>query len=271
MRHYSRAEMEQVYDHIVGERMPGVGPQEIGVLSTVKRYRIGARMQVGDKVYHYGLSAGVCLDNTLAFMMNGQDSPMTAIGAGGAVGAGATRVTIVLGGGGGPLQNGAYPLNYLEGGSVIFFAAGGLCTRGIKSSTLVAAGGGACTIVVDRPIPFALIAADTTEVTASRYAQVVPWGGVAAPGSAFGTAIGLASLPSAALDYLWYQTWGPIWIATDIALGIAAQNRIGYVAPDGSIHRLATAGAEWQKAGTLICTAIGGAQGAPFMNLEIDP
>lgn len=270
MRHYSRAEMAQVYDHVLGERMPGMGPQDIGVVSVVKRYRTGARMQIGDKVFHYGQAGGICLDNQLSFMMNGQDSPMTAILAGGVAPLGVSRVTIMLANGGGPAQNGAWPVNYLEGGSVIFMTAGGIYIRGIRTNTVVAAGGGATTITIDRPTLAALIAADSTEVSCSRYATIVPPGGVT-DGSAFANAVGLATVPCAANDWLWFQTWGPCWFGMDATIGVAAQNRIAYVAPDGSAHALATAGAEWQKAGTLVNNAIGGGQGAPFLNLELDP
>ena len=270
MRHYSRTEMAQVFDHILGERMPGAGAQGINVLSTTQNYKIGARMQISNRVYHYGQSGGICLDNQLSFMMNGQDSGMTAIGVGGVAPAGATRITIMLANGGGPAQNGAYPANYLAGGSIIFMTAGGIYTRGILSNTAVAAGGGASTITIDAPIINPLIAADSTEVTASRYVRVVPNGDVT-DGSQFASAVGLATLPCVAEDYLWFQTWGPVWFGMNLTIGVAGNNRVGYVAADGSAHPLATGGAEWQKAGTLINNAIGGGQGAPFLNLELDP
>ena len=75
---------------------------------------------------------------------------------------------------------------------------------------------------------------------------------------------------------LWFQTWGPLWSATNLTLGVGAQNRSGFVVGDGAIQDyagiVATGGdVEHQKVGHVMANAVGGGQGAPFFNLEIDP
>lgn len=54
MRHYSRNEMDQVYENIVGQRLPGAGEQGVRNVSAVQNYVLNARKEVGPKVYRYG-------------------------------------------------------------------------------------------------------------------------------------------------------------------------------------------------------------------------
>jgi len=271
MRHYTRAEMELVYNHIVGERMPGVGPQSIREASLVKRYRTGARMQVGNMVFHYGHSDGTMVDNRIVFSRNPQDSGMTAIGAAGVAAAGVTTVTVQLAAGGGPAQDGNMPLNHLEGGSIIFMTAAGIYTRGIRTNSAVVGGaGGTMVLTLDAPTLGALVATDSTEIIASKYASVVV-GAETIVNSMLCTGVGVPSLVCATQSWLWLQTWGPCWVATELTLGVGNENRSGFVVGNGSIRDFAGASGAAQRAGTVMANAIGGGQGAPFFNLELDP
>jgi len=274
MRHYSRAEIARVYDHILGERMPGAGPQDINVASTTQRYRTGSRLQLKDKVYHYAYAFGVMVDNRIVFTRNGQDSGMTAIGAAGVAPAGVTTVTVQLAAGGGPAQNGNMPANWLEGGSIIFMTAAGIYVRGILSNTAVIGGaGGTITIVIDRPTLGALVAADSTEFIASKYRSVVVAAETVETGL-LSTGVGLPTLVCAAGRWLWLQTWGPTWSATVLTLGTIANDRSGFLAGNnGSIEEFSDASIHGgsQRVGTIMANAIGGGQGAPFFNLELDP
>ncbi|MCJ7744028.1 MAG: hypothetical protein MUO99_05660 [Dehalococcoidales bacterium] len=271
MRHYSRAEMELVYNHVLGERLPGVALQSIREASLVKRYITGARMQIGDKVFHYAHADGVMVDNRIVFSRNPQESTMTAIGAGGVAPAGVSRVTVRLIAGGGPAQDGNMPVNYLQGGTIVFMTAAGIYVRGILTNTAVVGGaGGAMTITIDAPTLGALVATDSTEFIASRYASVVVAAGCIL-GAGLNTGVGVPTLVCAAQSWLWLQTWGPSWAATSLTLGVGAGNRSAFVGSDGAIHPFSEETGASQRVGTVGPNAIGGGQGTPFVNLELDP
>lgn len=61
MRHYSRAEMELVYDSIVGQRLPGAGEQPITAVSAVQNFVLGSKRQIDQSIYRYGLAGAANL------------------------------------------------------------------------------------------------------------------------------------------------------------------------------------------------------------------
>ncbi len=271
--HITRDEFDTVINHFLGERMPGRPAQGIEALSTVQNYRTGSRLQMIDGVYHYGQAGGALVDNRLSFVENPQDAGMRVLGA--AYAAGVTQVLLTLNNTEGPEQDGSVPLNYLVGGTVVFMTALGIYTRGIVGNALKAAGTGTFLVRLDRPTPFALVITDSTEIIASPYAAVVAAANVV-EGSQLANAVGRACHVAADGDWLWFKTWGPIWVATNLTLGVGANNRSAYVVGDGAIQDRTgielTGGAyEHQRVGTVMANAVGGGQGAPFVNLEIDP
>lgn len=273
MRHYSRTEMEQVYDHIVGKRIPGVGPQGMHEVSTTQRYEIGARMQLGSRVFHYARAGGVIVPDHGAWVKDEQDVSFRAIGA--AAVAGAVSIVITIAATDGPAYDGSMPLNYLRGGTVVVFVDGALraFTRGIISNTLVAAPGGAMTVGLDAPIPEALGAVDDAECICSPYRCVVDQGDTHL-GGGFSILAGVASLPTILNDYLWIQTWGPCWqtIAADVGEAIdrklvaVNQHGLGFVGGDHAAYLNIG-----QIAGYVLGNSPAGTQGAPFVYLMIDP
>lgn len=273
MRHYSRTEMEQVFDHVLGKRMLGVGPQGMHEVSTVQRYEIGARMQLGSRVFHYAQAGGVIVPDHGAWVANEQDVPFRAIGA--AAVAGARQIVVTIAANDGPAYDGSMPLNWLKGGTVVVFVDGALraFTRGILGNTLVAAPGGDMTLTLDAPIPEALDAADDAECIASPYRLVVDQGDTHL-GGGFSLLAGIASLPTVLNDYLWIQTWGPCWqtIAADVGeaidrkLVIVNQHGLGFVGGDHAAYLNIG-----QVAGVVMGNSAAGTQGAPFVNLMLDP
>jgi len=137
-RRYTRAEFEQVFNHMFGELMPGATPQGIHELSTTQRYQIGSRLELGNKVYHYALVGvgGTGLESGLACKVrNQQEIALHGLPAAGAVVAGSWNLTITVAAGDGPAQSGVIPANYLRGGAVVVRPPGTNFNRGILGSS----------------------------------------------------------------------------------------------------------------------------------------
>lgn len=237
MRHYSRAEMAQVYDNVVGERLSGRGLQRVDEASTTQRYEIGARLQLNAKVFHYAYTFGALTQYLGALIYNCQDSTQWRLPNPAAdVPIGSWSVSINIGVVDGPLHDGSMPANYLRGGSVVFYTAGGagIMVRGITGNTARAAGAGAITITLDAPTTLVLTDAGDAQVQASPYQSVcsvadqyIGNGRTAIAGVPIGAV--------AANRYTWLQTWGLASVAASAAVALAAGERAVYFAGNGSI------------------------------------
>jgi len=277
MRHYTRTELAKVYDHVLGERLPGAAEQGIHQLSTTQRYKIGARLQMGNKVYHYAHAGNICIPDAAVKVIHPEDisfaTPVAALVTG------ATSMAITVAATDGPTANGLIPANYLEGGIVVVFPVGGnkVFNRTILSNTAqtVAAIGGPITVVLDAPIPLNVaIVGSGVVAMASVYANVAHYlYQVEAAG--FSSTVGVATLPAVAGQYLWLQTWGPCWVAGSADLNVGVDNRAVGFKGDGGISDLDDAGNHVQilsqKAGHTLTNARGGGQGESFFMLQIDP
>ena len=270
LRHYTRAELAQVMDHIVGDLLTGRTPQGIQEVSTTQRYRVGSRLQIGNRVYHYAMANGVLGPQMGALVENEQDVSQEIIGANAA--AGATVITLTLDNTDGPTYNGLLPANYLEGGTLMVFGALGDFIRGIKSNTAVTVNAGTATftVVLDIPIPVAITVADLGEVMASQYRSVVSFGDTHI-GNTWMTCVGVPTMATVAGNWTWLQTWGPTFLAVAAEVGDAAEDRTVYFGGDGAFRDFAGAGGENQQAGYILKTAKAGGQGLPFVMLMLDP
>lgn len=270
MRHYTRAEMELVYNHIVGERLPGRGDQLIGITSQTQRFRTGARRQLGNKVYHYAHANGILSDVTGAFIMNPQDAGMRVLGA--AYAAGVTQVLLTVNNTEGPAQNGSVPVNYLEGGTVVFMTALGIYVRGIIANAVKAAGTGTFLVTLDAPTSFALVVTDSAEIIASPYARVCNEADTILASELCSVA-GIPTRVTVDGDWLWLQTWGPCYVTSALTLGVGNENRLAYFVGNGVLQDWTAVGAtaDHQIAGFVMANAVGGGQGAPFVWLTLDP
>jgi len=279
MRHFTRAELELALNHFSGERLPGVGPQDVHEVSTVQRYTIGSRKQIGDKVYHYALvgAGGALAAGAACKVRNQQDFVNQGIPALGARAAGAMNLLLAVTVPDGPAQDGSFPLNYLRGGTVICRVAGPTSfVRGITGNPVKAGGVGTLAVTLDAPVPAPGVAVgDQQEVMASRYANVVNGPACIAP-TVWTPVAGIPTIDAIAGDYLWLQTWGPCVCIG----GFAAPNGPGTVANDlgvyanggdGALRSFAQDAGSQQYIGHILSTLVAGAQGAPFVNLMIDP
>jgi len=59
MTHYSRNQFNAVMEAILGERLTGRPDQGITEVSTVQNFQLGARKQIGQSIYRYGLAGAI--------------------------------------------------------------------------------------------------------------------------------------------------------------------------------------------------------------------
>lgn len=277
MRHYSRTEMEQVFDHVVGERLPSRAVQGIHQVSTVQNYEIGSRFQLGSKVFHYAL-VGTCATGIVAGFgcktRNQQDLGFAAIPAAGVSVAGVSIITVTVGAADGPAQDGSFPVDYLRGGTILIRTATMTFTRGILRNPVKAAGAGVIQLTLDAPTPVAVALANQQEGIASQYANVT-LGTETVANRLFQATVGIPSIDAVTGEYTWIQTWGPcaaVGIGGAGGPGGAIDNLAVYCGGDGGLTVFATDGGTQQIIGyTLASGDVAGGQGCPFLMLMIDP
>lgn len=270
MRHYSRTEIAKALDHMVGERLPGCAEQGIHQLSTTQKYKIGSRLQIGSKVYHYGRAGGVLSPNVGAKVKNPQDVLHENCAAA-LAGATSLTITLTVANNDGPTYDGLVPANYFEGGTVVIYAVLGTIVRGILANTaiLVNPGTATCVLILDAPLPVAT-GAVWTAVIASPYACVVintetKLNDVLHPVAGVPTRITESG------DYLWLQTWGPCWISPNPLHWGAANLMAVYFGGDGAIQDHSGDAGIQQYAGWYMGQLHDGTIGEPFVFLQLDP
>lgn len=263
----SRADMQRVWNQVLGTPVPGASEQDIYELSDVQKYVVGSRLVVDMRVFYYSRAGGALVPDVGAKNALAQhvayavlaDAPV-----------GSTVLVITVGAADGVLGNGAISANELAGGYMAIFPAAGnkAITRRIVSNSAVGAGGGAMTVVVDKPLPVALTAVSHGECMANPYANVQTLN------SDTTSVVGIPTVAATLGQYLWLQTWGPIWIAPQAGVSVGSNNREVVFRHDGSIdvHDPADPNvAKGQHAGFVLANAAGGGQGAPFIMLQITP
>jgi len=122
---------------------------------------------------------------------------------------------------------------------------------------------------LDQQIPVELVA-DTMhgECMASPYLNVQ------ATADSISSVMGIPTLVATVGQYLWLQTWGPVWIAPQGEVSIGNNNRNVVFRHDGSIDEYDATDAytiKAQHAGFVLANAPGGSQGAAFIFLQIAP
>lgn len=246
-RHYSRAELAQIADSILGERLAGAGDQSVYETSLTQRFRIGARRQEEGRIFRYSYTV-LALTAIARLKINSNYAPEVTghVNEDGFMGnittAGVARTTVVPAGQRflDIADTVARAVNWYQGGYMIVFDD---VTPHFHQHRIVASEVGTGTYVriwLDRPIATAIpvnnAAANPVGITAYRS----PYSAVAAAGSVqvgFEPFIGLPLVPVPAVSYFWLLTAGPVWITPHgIAWpGGAADQRDVYAHQDGTI------------------------------------
>lgn len=265
MRHMTRSEMDQVYNSILGERLPNVAAQLPYTESVTPHYKIGSRLWTPYGIWHYckcGANAVVnpYWDRGMVSVVVPETRAVigaTAVGA----------VTVVI-----DDADATHGADYWANGKAEFWASVAPATfqhRKIKSST--ASNGTSVTLTLYRPLTNALANGDGLEICRSQYAEVDETVAVASS-----TKMSIACVPHmlvTAQYYFWGLTWGMCTLAATIGtMGNTASSRQVYFNHnDGTILTEEEAGfvAGAQPAGYLLPDSNGGAQ-TIFM-LQLDP
>jgi len=267
MRHYSRAEMEQVYNHVLGERLAGVGPQGIREQVTAPRYEIGSRLAMPApdyRIFHYCfaeiahtniLSAGIANGDTLHFMN-------TAVA--GLVGD--RNITVVI-----DPADGAYIRNQFRGGSITIHTAPIQIVLNIAGNE--PDDGVNVLLHLSEPLIAAVPLPTFVEIHENKYNSTVPMTGAGQQ-----AVVAVPLMPVAINNFFWGQTWGKCICAAAIGGGIGAgvPNEVSvYFQDDGSIAcatDLAPAGG-YQYAGHTIPTStrLGVAADTLYFELQLAP
>ena len=274
MRRYSREEFAQVFDHVLGELLPGATPQGVQQLSTTQRYEIGSRRQIRSKVFHYALVGVGALGLEAGFaakVRNQQDLGFGAIPATGARVIGSTNLLLAIGAADGPAQDGSFPEDYLRGGTVTIRPAGTNFNVGISRHPAKVAGAGTLLVQLDAGIPVAVAVANQQEGIASIYANVVQ-DQDAIPTVNWQAVVGIPMIDAPAGSFTWLQTWGPCACIGALTVGAAVDQRAVYANANSALDVFATDGGIGQYIGYVIASGnAAGAQGAPFVFLQLDP
>ena len=258
---------------IFGERsIQGIpvagGDQDYEAASVLQNWQLGTRMTENGKVFYYAKAGGTLIPDQGAKINYVQAVAFAAVA--NAV-VGATSVVITVGAGDGIAANGNIAADELVGGEIVLYPAGAQShmTRRITSNTVVV-GGGAMTVGLDRPLSTALTgAASNGECMHSLYLAVIN------DNSNIHRVAGIAPIAATINQYIWLQTWGPAWLSPQATVGVGFNSDVVF-REDGSLSIADPAAPVYntklQRAGYVLRPGTaGGAQGAPFIMLEIRP
>lgn len=267
MRHYSREEWSRVFDHILGERIPGGSDQDILEESATKRFVIGAHKLLEDgRAFRYAYASTLLTAywGALTYMPTTEHGVLTANVA---IGDRVLHCTSVA----------AITANQFKGGYVVLSWNPGF--HRILGNTAAGAGV-AFTITLERPVWRAFTVATDCTIYPNEYDDVRAAHNVPAH-QGHSTFVGVPLFDVTAARYIWLQTWGPC-----VGMGVAAQGaavgeRAVYFYGDGALinqtEMVAGPGQALQYAGELLPYT--GPAGAPvdvtnamiFYNLRIKP
>lgn len=244
MRHYSRAEMEQIYDSIVGQRILGAPPQTPLQETTDQRYVVGSKREFPDgRAFRYSWAA-----TALRQGWGGQDGAAvvsTTLNSGAQV---AGRTLIIPDGGTtwavNHFQNGYVAIENIDGAGLNSFFSR------ILSSTL--SDGTHVTLTLEWPLPNA-VATENCTIVSNPWATVTRMMETGAPQAKLTTVVGIPVIPITALRFFWAQIRGPIaGIPVAFFGGTEFERRVEFHDTDGSMRVADFTGQEYQHAGWLM-------------------
>jgi hypothetical protein len=261
--------------------------QALSAADTVQRYALGARWVTDDgEIFRYAYTATGTINTTGASIAGGVQAefgavnpvqsvasaavlPTQATGAGLAL---ATTLTVTVGATDGVAANGGIAANELIGGWVVVGHGAGQHpqTFRIIGNTVVANGGGVCTLTLDGKILTAVtVGVTTAEVMANPFAHTVS---ANVANSAYMSVIGMPNVTCVTGSYYWLKRRGIIWITSDNNTGKAANGRDAFFQTNGSIVTASsTTYTCRQRAGyTVDANASGSASNAPFVYLQLE-
>lgn len=252
MRHYSRAEWDRTFDLVHGERIPDQPDQGIYELSGTKRFVVGARRQIDERVFRYARIAGVDALGGRAVANVNTDAEHAVAPSAAALSSYQATITVQVAAPG-LLQN------ELQGGYLCYKK-----TRYYRhkiASHPAADNAAECILQLETPIVGHAIAAGDMLIAYHN-----PWAGVG-HGATYGSVVSFVGWPFGDIaigQYTWVQTWGPVNGAPAVFIGGNPNERAVWFASDGSLTTFPPVGAQggYQYAGFYIpSNCIGGPGG----------
>ncbi len=241
MRRYTREEFSQVFDSILGERLPGVPEQDIYRASAVQKYKRGSRRTMPSSIDHrawrYTLLGTI---NPIggAYGPTGYGGVSGGMGlfANGITSGALTIVTAVIGARTVTISAPALTVDAYAGGLLTMYESGQpIAMLGILSNT-------ATVITLDGPLPGTYTAAATAQLTPGPYNEVFAAGISRSAGGAFDPCVGILNSPldeggnePTAGDFVWVQTWGlcNTWASGTYEGGLGGERDV-YMMGDGA-------------------------------------
>jgi hypothetical protein len=264
---------------IYGDVVSGGVAQALHELSATANYPLGTKaVDAFGEVYRYAYMSGQHHPgfgsyNVGKVNISGAAPAQTAAGLGAI---GSTLVKVTVGGSGGFAANGAVAANELVGGCLVINNGNGgellMQNRRITANTVVAIGGGTCTVTIDMPLTVAVtVSTSNLEVLLNPFAHLI--GGLTSP-NAKATFLGLP-VAAALNQYGWIKRNGLVWICPvpsgEGAPGYTAGDRVAYFASNGSIVSGTTTVIESgkQKAGNVVENSTDGV-GPPIIQMIME-
>jgi len=159
----------------------------------------------------------------------------------------------------------------LAGGyAVIWPHADNTLNRRILHNTATTAAGQTMVLTLNKPTPIPLTVAGVVNVEC----MASPYLNVQTGLDEHASMVGVPTMPAVLGEYLWLQTWGPVWIspAGDVSVGLQ-NRRVVFGANGGVFEEDPTDPLRQiqQYAGFVLANAPDDTQGAPFIFLQIAP
>ncbi len=245
--------------------------QDLYQASTVQRYPIGLEYPISDPLdlrrFRYGKAANTQIPDVGSHISLTQhvswavvaDAPV-----------GSRTIVVTVGAGDGAAHDGAIAANELKGGYSVLTpnAANHTMHRMILSNTAVAAPGGLMTIWLDKPTDYILQLVSHVEIMCNPFLSLAQGNYARQP------IMGMPMVGALVNEYLWFQTWGPRWVAPQALVGVGDHNVQVVFRHDGTLqtHAVGDATASLQQhAGFVMTIPNGVGQAAPFVFLQITP
>lgn len=253
---------------IRGELRVGHAAPDYGVYSTglVKKFELGTRYRIGDRVFHYGRT------ETAANVALGAKNEGIYRRVGGGVvtitTADQTWIDLLLD----ATEGGATwfgTKNNMVGGMLVIHAAG--ANQKFRMIVGHEKGASAATIKVylDGPLGSVVAATSLVDVAQNPYAQLHQ------DNNPYSSVMGVSVITHVIYAYGWFQSWGPCWVVPSLPVADTADWRTVVFTSDGSVKGFDDAVGETghQVAGFVIdMTWIGGgADNPPFIFLQVCP
>jgi len=248
-----------------GARIAERPSQSYDEASNTQNYRIGSRMMLDDRVFRYAMAGDTLCPGYGAKNTIPQHVGFAAIGG---CTEGEYTVVVTVGGTDGILGDGVIGEDELEGGYLVIFTPGNNAINRRVVGNTATTGAGPMTVTVDRPWPLDVANTEHAEIMASPYLNVQTGHNPVA------SVMGMPTQIATVNQYIWIQTWGPVWIVPAGDVSVGDHNRSCVFGSNGGIfvYEPADPGVMHQQfAGYVLCNARGGGQGAPFVQLMLSP